>query len=77
LESANEQERPSALGTRRFDDPRVPLVSVILALTSTGGVLLLGLGLVLLDLKQVRVVNMLPAVLVAPLLAAAAPLWPL
>src|SRR5215210_1694333 len=41
------------------------------------GVLLLGLGLVLLDLKQVRVANMLPALLVAPLLAAAAPLWPL
>ena len=49
---------------------------MILALTSTGGVLLLGLGLVLLDLKEVRVANMLPALVVAPLLVAAAPLWP-
>ena len=48
----------------------------ILALTSTGGVLLLGLGLVLLELKEVRVANMLPALLFAPLLVAAAPLWP-
>lgn len=50
---------------------------MILAMTSTGGVLLLGLGLVLLHLKEVRVANMLPALVVAPLLAAAAPLWPL
>jgi uncharacterized membrane protein YqgA involved in biofilm formation len=50
---------------------------MILALTSTGGVLLLGLGLVLLGLKEVRVANMLPALFVAPLLVAAAPLWPL
>jgi uncharacterized protein len=50
---------------------------MILALTSTGGVLLLGLGLVLLGLKEVRVANMLPSLVVAPLLVAAAPLWPL
>ncbi len=50
---------------------------MILAMTSTGGVLLSGLGLVLLDLKEVRVANMLPALLVAPLLVALAPLWPL
>ena len=49
---------------------------MILALTSTGGVLLLGLGLVLLGLKEVRVANMLPALVVAPPLVAAAPLWP-
>ena len=47
------------------------------AMTATGGVLILGLGLVLLELKEVRVANMLPALLVAPLLVAAAPLWPL
>jgi uncharacterized protein len=47
---------------------------MILALTSTGGVLLLGLGLVLLSLKEVRVANMLPALVVAPLIVAAAPL---
>ena len=49
---------------------------MILAMTATGGVLLLGLGLILLGLKEVRVANMLPALLVAPLLVAAAPLWP-
>jgi uncharacterized membrane protein YqgA involved in biofilm formation len=35
-----------------------------------------GLGLGLLDLKRVRVGNMLPALLFAPLLVAAAPLCP-
>lgn len=49
---------------------------MILAMTSTGGVLLLGLGFVLLNLKEVRVANMLPALVFAPLLVAAAPLWP-
>jgi uncharacterized membrane protein YqgA involved in biofilm formation len=44
------------------------------ATTATGGVLILGLGLVLLELKEVRVANMLPALLVAPLLVAAASL---
>ena len=50
---------------------------MILAMTSTGGVLLLGLGLGLLELKEIRVANMLPALVVAPLLVALAPLWPL
>jgi uncharacterized membrane protein YqgA involved in biofilm formation len=48
---------------------------MILAMTSTGGVLLVGLGLGLLELKEVRVANMLPALIVAPLLVALAPLW--
>lgn len=47
---------------------------MILATTATGGVLILGLGLVLLELKDVRVANMLPALVIAPLLAAATPL---
>ena len=42
-----------------------------------GGVLLLGLGLGLLELKEIRVANMLPALIVAPLLVAVEPLWPL
>jgi uncharacterized membrane protein YqgA involved in biofilm formation len=50
---------------------------MILAMTSTGGVLLLGLGLGLLELKEIRVANMLPGLVVAPLLVALAPLWPL
>ena len=56
-----------------------PLVThaMISATTATGGILVFGLGLVLLDLKEIRVANMLPALLFAPLLVAAAPLWPL
>ena len=50
---------------------------MILAMTSTGGVLLLGLGLGLLELKEIRVANMLLGLVVAPLLVALAPLWPL
>jgi len=49
---------------------------MVLAMTATGGVLILGLGLTLLELKEVRVANMLPALLIAPLVIAAAPLWP-
>jgi uncharacterized protein len=50
--------------------------SMISATTATGGILILGLGLTLLDLKEVRVANMLPALLFAPLIVAAVPLWP-
>jgi uncharacterized membrane protein YqgA involved in biofilm formation len=42
-----------------------PLIS---ALTATGGVLLLGVGLRLLQIRQVAVGNMLPALIVAPVL---------
>ena len=41
---------------------------VISALTATGGVLLLGVGLRLLQIRQVAVGNMLPALVVAPIL---------
>ena len=41
---------------------------VIAAITATGGVLLLGVGLRLLQLRQVAVGNMLPALVVAPVL---------
>jgi uncharacterized membrane protein YqgA involved in biofilm formation len=59
-----------------FLDPVVtgPMIS---ATTATGGILIFGLGLGLLDLKEVRVANMLPGLLFAPLLVAVAPLWPL
>jgi uncharacterized membrane protein YqgA involved in biofilm formation len=59
-----------------FLDPIVtgPMIS---ATTATGGVLIFGLGLGLLDLIEIRVANMLPALLFAPLLVAASPLWPL
>ena len=42
-----------------------PMIDV---LASTGGVLLLGIALRLLDLKQIRVANMLPALVIAPVL---------
>lgn len=51
--------------------------AMISGTTATGGVLIFGLGLGLLELREVRVANMLPALVVAPLLVAAAPLWPL
>lgn len=50
--------------------------AMIQATTATGGVLIFGLGLGLLRLCEVRVANMLPALVVAPLLVAASPLWP-
>jgi uncharacterized membrane protein YqgA involved in biofilm formation len=40
----------------------------IATLTATGGVLLLGVGLRLLNLRAVSVADMLPALVVAPLL---------
>lgn len=43
--------------------------AAIAALTATGGVLLLGVGLRLLNIRQVAVGDMLPALVVAPLLA--------
>jgi len=48
-----------------------PLLSgmVIQELTSTGGILILGIGLNMLGLTKLRLGNMLPAVLVAALLA--------
>jgi uncharacterized membrane protein YqgA involved in biofilm formation len=41
--------------------------STILAVTAVGGLILLGVGLRLLELKPVRVTNFLPALLLAPL----------
>ncbi|TCJ16760.1 DUF554 domain-containing protein [Rubrobacter taiwanensis] len=51
--------------------------AMISAMAATGGVLILGLGLGLLEIREIRVANMLPGLLVAPVLVAAAPLWPL
>src|SRR5690606_7350159 len=44
----------------------------ILETSAVGGLLLMALALVLLDIKQPRVANFLPALLVAPALVAAA-----
>lgn len=54
-----------ALGTGMPDPSRDPAV---LEMTAVGGLLILGIGLRLLEIKQVRVGNLLPAVLLAPLL---------
>lgn len=40
----------------------------VLEMTATGGVLILGIGLLLLDLKRIRVGNLLPAVFIAPII---------
>lgn len=47
----------------------LPLGSVMLdEMTAAGGVLMLGIGLLLLDLKRIRVANLLPALILAPAL---------
>lgn len=46
----------------------------ILVITATGGIILLGVALRLLDLKAVRVANFLPALLLAPA-SSASPTW--
>ena len=43
---------------------------IIVELTATGGVLLMALSLILLDLKKPHVANFLPALLIAPLIVA-------
>ena len=45
------------------------------ALTTTGGLLLVGVALRLLELKQVKVADLLPALLVAPVLTAMVAAW--
>jgi uncharacterized protein len=40
----------------------------VIEMSATGGVLIMGICLILLDLKQVRIANLLPAVLIAPLI---------
>jgi len=45
-----------------------PMIS---EMSATGGVLILAIGLLLLDLRKVRVANLLPALIIAPLIVAA------
>lgn len=40
----------------------------IVELTATGGVFVIGIGLTLLELKKIRVANLLPSIAIAPLL---------
>ena len=53
----------SAIGSVTRETPWV------IEMSATGGVLIMGIGLLLLDLKQVRIANLLPAVFLAPLIA--------
>ena len=49
--------------------------AMITEMTATGGVMILGIGLLLLEIKRVRVANFLPALAIAPLLAALWEMW--
>lgn len=44
---------------------------MITEMTATGGVIIMGIGLVLLDIKRVRVASYLPGIFIAPLIVAA------
>ncbi|MBN2470920.1 MAG: DUF554 domain-containing protein, partial [Anaerolineae bacterium] len=55
-----------ALGGSIMTDP------MITEMTATGGLLLMGLALVLLDIKKPRMANFLPALLIAPLIVVVA-----
>lgn len=48
--------------------------AMVAEMTSTGGIILMGLSLVLLDIKKPRIANFLPALLIAPLLVTLAEL---
>ncbi|HOQ98802.1 MAG TPA: DUF554 family protein [Anaerolineae bacterium] len=43
--------------------------AMIAEMTATGGVLIVGIGLLLLELKRIRLANFLPAIAIAPLVA--------
>jgi uncharacterized membrane protein YqgA involved in biofilm formation len=43
----------------------------VIEMSATGGVLIMGISLLLLELKQVRIANLLPAVVIAPLVVIA------
>ena len=45
--------------------------AMIAEMTATGGVMILAIGLLLLDVRRIRVANLLPALLIAPLMVAA------
>jgi uncharacterized protein len=45
--------------------------AMIAEMTAAGGVMILAIGLLLLEVKRIRVVNMLPALIIAPLIVAA------
>ncbi|MEW6232907.1 MAG: DUF554 domain-containing protein [Chloroflexota bacterium] len=44
--------------------------AMVLEMTATGGILIVGIGLALLEIKRLRVANLLPAIFIAPLAVA-------
>ncbi len=44
--------------------------AMITEMTATGGTIIMGIGLILLDLKRIRVANLLPGIFIAPLIVA-------
>ena len=59
-----------ALGAGLFED--ILVGEPLLAMTSAGGILIVGIALKLLDVRDVKVGNFLPALVVAPLIATVA-----
>ena len=57
-----------SLGAGVFDEALAEGSEALAALTSAGGVLIIGISLKLLGLKDVRVGNFLPALVIAPVL---------
>jgi len=58
------------VGAASVDSASLSSSPIILELTAAGGIMLMALALVLLDIKKPRVANFLPALLVAPALVA-------
>lgn len=54
---------------------QVLATSAIAAITATGGVILLGLSLCLLKVSRIAVADLLPALVIAPLLTLAVAAW--
>lgn len=50
------------------DEAGEMLERIVRGLTSVGGILLIGLGINILEIKKIRVINMLPALLIVTLL---------
>ena len=69
--------RGQPVHARIATDLAVPVVSdsMIAAATVRGGMLLFGLGLIILELNEVRVANVPPALLFAPVVVAVASRW--
>ncbi|MEM4725159.1 MAG: DUF554 domain-containing protein [Candidatus Hadarchaeum sp.] len=44
--------------------------AMITEMTATGGTIIMGIGLILLDIKRIRVANLLPGIFIAPLIVA-------